>query len=90
MPCKSKGCNQTRIDKKYLTCESCREYDRIEVETLCNNGDSHFWWKQCSVDGCEYYACLSADSDKCHPHTFTKWHHKIMRYIRGKIEEQSQ
>jgi hypothetical protein len=27
-------------------------------------------WPNCSVADCEYKACLSAESDKCHAHTF--------------------
>lgn len=43
---------------------------------------NEFWWNQCAVDGCEYLACRSADSPKCHVHTFTGWHHKLIRFLR--------
>ena len=56
--------------------------DLTTVELLYSDGSRDFWWAQCSVDGCGNRACLSANSDKCHPHTFTKFHHKIMRLIR--------
>ena len=53
-----------------------------EVETKFEYDGKEFWWPQCSVDGCMNHANLGAGTGKCHPHTYTKLHHKIQRFIR--------